>query len=193
MGFRRLLRLIQSSKQERRRAQGWGKCCRNELRKPCQSVQADEPFGVGDEAEAGAVGEASTTSVPPISMRIDESAGIGSPSERAITIQLGPTSMISKPSFASATASWKPAVGSADRSTWSVVGGSRVVGSVGSRSVAGIAPRAARLVHDRRPARPGEWPLALLYELLRHVERTLEHLFRDAVSGGNGRAEPFER
>ena len=102
---------------------GRGKCRRNELRKPCQSAQADEPFGVGDKAEAGAVGEASTTSIPPISARMAEIPGIGSPSERAITIQLGPTSMVSKPSYASATASWKPAVGSGLNQTFNAVGG----------------------------------------------------------------------
>jgi hypothetical protein len=44
--------------------------------------------------------------------------------------------------------------------------------------------RAARLVPDRGLARPGEWPLTLLYELLGYVERTLEHLFRDAAREG---------
>jgi hypothetical protein len=59
------------------------------------SRHGDGPLLVGD--EAGVVGEVATTSVPPISPPIADSAGIESRSWPPITIQLGPTSTASTP------------------------------------------------------------------------------------------------
>jgi hypothetical protein len=57
------------------------------------------PWPDGDVGDG--VGEAASTSVPPISSRIAESTGIASRSWPAISSQLGPTSMVSGPKVSS--------------------------------------------------------------------------------------------